>query len=355
MPFLKTAKTVKNVAPKGSDLVEFSEPSPEIAELADEIERIKIDVPAPKSRAKVRPEIEDDPLNLVEAVFERLKSYDPFADFEKADPEDSNKPEVAQPEPQIESNSEVAEHEAQIESTPEIEQPEAQIESTPEIAEPEPEIESTPEIEQTEPQIESNFEVAEPEPEIESTPEIEQAEAQIESNSEVAEPEAQVESTPEIEQPETQKESTNNNEGSLELKYDVTSGERYVDAISTKTQFEKMLDELGLISKDLLEWQVEKFAVQFANKFGDGDEKNTPETAKAKKFGAFLGGFITNAAMILQEKGYRDIALDCLEKTINILKAQQKLEAELLELKQLEEEENYNVDLSEILVLFGDG
>ena len=116
-----------------------------------------------------------------------------------------------------------------------------------------------------------------------------------------------------------------------------------------------MLDELGLISKDLLEWQVEKFAVQFANKFGDGDEKNTPETAKAKKFGAFLGGFITNAAMILQEKGYRDIALDCLEKTINILKAQQKLEAELLELKQLEEEENYNVDLSEILVLFGDG
>ena len=329
MPFLKTAKTVKNVAPKGSDLVEFSEPSPEIAELADEIERIKIDVPAPKSRAKVRPEIEDDPLNLVEAVFERLKSYDPFADFEKADPEDSNKPEVAQPEPQIESNSEVAEHEAQIESTPEIEQ--------------------------TEPQIESNFEVAEPEPEIESTPGIEQAEAQIESNSEVAEPEAQVESTPEIEQPETQKESTNNNEGSLELKYDVTSGERYVDAISTKTQFEKMLDELGLISKDLLEWQVEKFAVQFANKFGDGDEKNTPETAKAKKFGAFLGGFITNAAMILQEKGYRDIALDCLEKTINILKAQQKLEAELLELKQLEEEENYNVDLSEILVLFGDG
>ncbi len=316
MPFLKTAKTVKNVAPKGSDLVEFSEPSPEIAELADEIERIKIDVPAPKSRAKVRPEIEDDPLNLVEAVFERLKSYDPFADFEKADPEDSNKPEVAQPEPQIESNSEVAEHEAQVESTPENAQAEAQIESTPEIAEPEPEIESTPEIEEAE---------------------------------------AQIESTPEIEQPETQKESTNNNEGSLELKYDVTSGERYVDAISTKTQFEKMLDELGLISKDLLEWQVEKFAVQFANKFGDGDEKNTPETAKAKKFGAFLGGFITNAAMILQEKGYRDIALDCLEKTINILKAQQKLEAELLELKQLEEEENYNVDLSEILVLFGDG
>ena len=342
MPFLKTAKTVKNVAPKGSDLVEFSEPSPEIAELADEIERIKIDVPAPKSRAKVRPEIEDDPLNLVEAVFERLKSYDPFADFEKADPEDSNKPEVAQPEPQIESNSEVAEHEAQVESTPENAQAEAQIESTPEIAEPEPEIESTPEIEQAEAQIESNSEVAEPEAQVESTPEIEEAEAQIES-------------TPEIEQPETQKESTNNNEGSLELKYDVTSGERYVDAISTKTQFEKMLDELGLISKDLLEWQVEKFAVQFANKFGDGDEKNTPETAKAKKFGAFLGGFITNAAMILQEKGYRDIALDCLEKTINILKAQQKLEAELLELKQLEEEENYNVDLSEILVLFGDG
>ena len=116
-----------------------------------------------------------------------------------------------------------------------------------------------------------------------------------------------------------------------------------------------MLDELGVISKDLLEWQVEKFAVQFANKFSEGDEKNTPEAAKAKKFGAFLGGYITNAAMILQDRGYRELALTCLEKAINIIKAQEKLEAELLNLKQREEEENDNVDLSDILELFGDG
>lgn len=138
----------------------------------------------------------------------------------------------------------------------------------------------------------------------------------------------------------------------FKLKYDVTSGERYVDTVSTKTEFDKMLDELSAISGDLLSWQVEKFAKQYTGKFqGDVDKAE----ADAKKYEAFLGGYITNAAMTLYDNGYRDAAIKRLEQARSILEARRKLEDETLAIKTRVEEDNDAVDLSDILGMFGDG
>ncbi|MBQ9420033.1 MAG: hypothetical protein IJU31_06645, partial [Synergistaceae bacterium] len=136
------------------------------------------------------------------------------------------------------------------------------------------------------------------------------------------------------------------------LKYDVTSGERYVDKVSTKTEFDKMLDELAAISKDLLSWEVEKFAKKYTGKFQGEFEKTE---ADAKKYEAFLGGYITNAAMTLYDNGYREAAIKQLEQAQNILVARKKLEDETQAIKDRVEEEDAAVDLSDILGMFGDG
>ena len=138
----------------------------------------------------------------------------------------------------------------------------------------------------------------------------------------------------------------------FKLQYDVTSGERYVDKVSTKTEFDKMLDELAEISKDLLSWQVEKFAKEYTGKFNGEFEKSESD---AKKYEAFLGGYITNAAMTLYDNGYRDAALKQLEQAQNILIARKKLEDETQAIKDRVEEEEALVDLSDILGMFGDG
>ncbi len=135
------------------------------------------------------------------------------------------------------------------------------------------------------------------------------------------------------------------------LKYDFTSGERYVDKVSTKTEFDKMLDELADISKDLLSWQVEKFAKQHTGKFqGDFDKAESD----AKKYEAFLGGYITNAAMTLYDNGYRDIAIKQLEQAKSILEARKKLEEETEATRTRVAENDDAVDLTDILGLFGD-
>lgn len=136
-----------------------------------------------------------------------------------------------------------------------------------------------------------------------------------------------------------------------QLNYDFTSGERYVDKVSTKTEFDKMLDELAAISKELLSWQTEKFARDFTGKFSEGESSQ----AEARKYEAFLGGYITNAAMILYDKGYRDTAIKQLEQAKSILDARKKLEDETSAIKSRVEEQNDSVDLSDILGLFGDG
>ncbi len=67
-----------------------------------------------------------------------------------------------------------------------------------------------------------------------------------------------------------------------------------------------------------------------------------------------MGGYITNAAMLLYDKGYREAAIKQLEQAISILQARKKLEDETSAIKS-RVEENDSVDLSDILGLFGDG
>ena len=126
------------------------------------------------------------------------------------------------------------------------------------------------------------------------------------------------------------------------LQYDVSSRERYVDSTSQKTEFDRMLDELSRISKDMLSWEVEKFTGKY-----QGDEA----AATARKFEAFLGGFITNAAMELYDRGYRDAAFQSLEQALKVLDAKRKLETEVESIKARNEEDS--VDLSDMLGLFG--
>ncbi|MBQ7577691.1 MAG: hypothetical protein IJT21_05440, partial [Synergistaceae bacterium] len=134
--------------------------------------------------------------------------------------------------------------------------------------------------------------------------------------------------------------------------YDFTSGKRYVDAISTKTDFDRMLEELASISKDIIEHEADRFAKKYTGKFQGGFDK---AEADAKKYDAFLGGYITNAAMILYDRGHREVAISKLEETRKILEARKKLEDETAAMKARVEEEDAVVDLSDILGLFGDG
>ena len=128
------------------------------------------------------------------------------------------------------------------------------------------------------------------------------------------------------------------------LQYDVNSDKRYVDSTSQKTDFEKMLDELSNISKEMLSWEVEKFTRKHHSDAGEASDT-------AKKFEAFLGGFITNAAIELYDRGYQDIAFQRLEQAKNILSAKRKLETEVESIKAANEEDA--VDLSDMLGLFG--
>ena len=194
----------------------------------------------------------------------------------------------------------------------------------------------------SEPETESKTEPEEPEIEISSEPEtLQETESKNETQTEIIQPEE-----PE-QKPEPKSEE-------FKLKYDFTSGERYVDSISTKTEFDKMLDELENMSKDFLSWEAEKFMKKFMDKF-KSDSNNTEEHAKAKKFEAFLGGFIKEAAMILYDKGYGDLAIKRLEQAKSILETKKRLEEETLAINTRVEESGDMVDLSDILSLLGDG
>ena len=128
------------------------------------------------------------------------------------------------------------------------------------------------------------------------------------------------------------------------------SGTRYVDL--NKTDFDKMLDELASISKDIIEHETEKFAKKCTVKFhGDFDK----DEADAKKYTAFLGGYITNSAMLLCDLVNFETAISKLEEVCNVLKARKKIDAETAAIRTQVEEEGAVVDLSDILGLFGDG
>lgn len=310
-----------------------------------------------KQKEEQKPEIIPEPISEPEP--EEILTPEP-------EPEDIPEP---QPEPE-----ESAEAESEETPTPEPE-PEETISVVEEISEPttepeeapaEPEVTTEPEEIEPEPEyISENLEVVD-EPEVVSVidedihipedisdgdniPETQEEEPEIAPEpEEPEEPEIVSESEPE---PEETPEPTHKDYSGANLQYDFTSGERYVDTVSTKTEFDKMLDELAAISNDLLTHEVEKFAVKFTGKFqGDNDKAE----ADAKKYEAFLGGYITNAAMILYDNGYRDAAIKRLEQAKSILEARKKLEDETQAITARVEENDDSVDLSDLLGLFGD-
>lgn len=222
------------------------------------------------------------------------------------------------------------------------------------------EVQEQKEKQQEEPEIESGSELKptpEPEQEPESGTATQPQQEQEQEHEEHSESET-AESQEQKHESETKSDSvtdlqpkSNKDYSGEKLDYDFTSGKRYVDSVSTKTDFDRMLDELSAISKDLLSHEVEKFAKQFTGKFqGDFDKAESD----AKKYEAFLGGYITNAAMILYDNGYREAAIKRLEQAKSILEARKKLEDETAAIKTRVEEENESVDLSDILGLFGD-
>ena len=123
------------------------------------------------------------------------------------------------------------------------------------------------------------------------------------------------------------------------LKYDMNSNQRYVDSTSQKSEFDRVLDELASISRDMLDWDVEKFT----KKHG-GDT----EDAFHLKLEAFLGGFIVNAAMELYNRGYSEAAFRRLEQARTVLEAKKKLEVEVEAIKAKQDE---SFDLSDMLGL----
>lgn len=403
MPFLRAARIKKNLQPEIerpkvilTPVIEEEQTEPEeeftptqiedlhrlIDTRTEEAELAEQVIPEPEEVIIVVPEIIPEPeiVPEVEMVIVEAESV-------REIPEEENEPaepEISEPESEQEAEIESAVNEADSES----EIAESETESTQEDSQPE--VESAQEISQTDSSQEATAETVAPEietePEItesetESSPEISQPDSSqeisaedIATESEIIVPEAenesdtaecQAESADEIEtvtpEPETQEPEqsqedlpqepkSNKDYSGAQLNYDFTSGERYVDKVSTKTEFDKMLDELANISKELLSWQTEKFARDYTEKFSEGESSQ----AEARKYEAFLGGYITNAAMLLYDKGYREAAIKQLKQAISILQARKKLEDETSAIKS-RVEENDSVDLSDILGLFGDG
>ncbi|MBQ3396777.1 MAG: hypothetical protein IJG55_10715 [Synergistaceae bacterium] len=386
MPFLRAALLKKKAKQKEEEkllppviVVAESEPEPDIEEFHgfEQLHRL-IDEKAELEEAK-----ENENAGLDNENLEHFDESETLSDntenicVPESDSDSDNvsavQEEAQEQQQEIESESEQElTAELELESESEQEQPTSELETE---TESESEQEQEVSAEQKEPeenepeQIQEIISQQESQPEIESEAEHEEtldtheqefiSEAEFESVNEPEqieptehEPESESENKNAEHESENESESESEGEpGEFKLKYDFTSGERYVDSVSTKTEFDKMLDELGAISGELLSHEVEKFAKQFTGKFqGDFDRAESD----AKKYEAFLGGYITNAAMILYDNGYRDTAIKRLEQAKSILEARKKLEDETAAIKTRVEEENDSVDLSDILGLFGD-
>jgi hypothetical protein len=126
-------------------------------------------------------------------------------------------------------------------------------------------------------------------------------------------------------------------------KYDVTSTERYVDSTSQKSEFERVIEELGRICEDTLSWDILKMTRKH---FGGTEEDN------ARKFEAFMGSYIVQAATRLYDYGLVDAAFKKLDQAKVILEAKRKLTQEVEAIRAKTEEEAF--DVSDMLGLFGD-
>ncbi len=73
-------------------------------------------------------------------------------------------------------------------------------------------------------------------------------------------------------EPDSSTEGEANKGADFTLKYDLNSNQRYVDSTSQKSEFDRVLDELASISRDMLDWDVEKFT----KKHGGDTEDSFP-------------------------------------------------------------------------------
>jgi hypothetical protein len=131
-----------------------------------------------------------------------------------------------------------------------------------------------------------------------------------------------------------QKKEDNPAEGNFVPKYDVMSTERYVDSTAQKSEFDRVLDELGAISREKLAWDILRMTRKH---FGDTEEENS------RKLDAFLGAFIVNAATDLYDRGLKDVALHRLEQAKTILEAKEKLSQEVESIRSRTEEDAFDV------------
>jgi hypothetical protein len=132
----------------------------------------------------------------------------------------------------------------------------------------------------------------------------------------------------------TQQETESSGAEDFVPQYDHTSTERYVDSTSQKSEFDRVLDELGRISQETLSWDILRWTRKH---FGDREEDN------ARKFEAFMGAFIINAASALCDKGLADEAFKRLDQAKAILEAKLKLSREIEAIRSKTEEEAFDV------------
>ena len=356
MPFLRAGLKNKPKPepeePKGG-LPEL-EPLPELDDTLPEIEPVADAVETAPENEPISDTVEPAPEN------------EPVADIVEPSPENEPVADAVEPAPEVEPAVDAVEASPEIEPAVDADSVETAPENEPaavDTVEPVPENEPVADAVEPAPENEPVADAVEPAPENEPVADTVEA---LSENEPVADasrlPEeilAAIEESPDTESDSQQNTSPDSGQDALNttdysgenLKYDFTSGERYVDKVSTKTEFDKMLDELADISKDLLSWQVEKFAKQHTSKFqGDFDKAESD----AKKYEAFLGGYITNAAMTLYDNGYRDAAIKQLEQAKSILEARKKLEEETEATRTRVAENDDVVDLTDILGLFGD-
>jgi len=123
----------------------------------------------------------------------------------------------------------------------------------------------------------------------------------------------------------------------------VTSTERYVNSSSQKSEFDKVLDERRSISEDTLSWDILKVTRKH---FGDTEENN------ARKFEAFMGAFIVNAAMRLYDKGLEESAFRILGQAKTVLETKRKL-AQEIETIRAKTDENA-IDIFDLLGIMKD-
>jgi hypothetical protein len=176
-------------------------------------------------------------------------------------------------------------------------------------------------------------------PETEAEPEVKsEAEPEVKPK---AEPEVKPKAEPEV-KPEVEPEiKPGSSERTFVSQYDIMSKERYVDSVSRKTDFDKVLDELASISQDRLSWDVLRMTKKH---FGDTEEE------KNRKLEAFLGAFIVNAATELFDRGLEAVAFSKLEQTKTILETKRKLAREAASIRAKFEETSF--DVSDMLGLF---